>query len=111
MNSICCDAATSPDHNQQLQSVMSTSPDQDCSISLARLMVSPLLRVTSEGGIPPALCVPFLIPMALDRVRFERDAWNSVKGVSKEEAYKQYVDKLIEVRPFYDRVSVEAPFH
>ncbi|KDR78839.1 hypothetical protein GALMADRAFT_244437 [Galerina marginata CBS 339.88] len=25
------------------------------------------------------------------------DAWTSVKGVSKEEAYKKYVDKLLEI--------------
>ena len=29
--------------------------------------------------------------------------------MSKEEAYQKYVEKLLEVRPFHDKVSLEAP--
>lgn len=33
-----------------------------------------------------------------------RDAWKSVEGISKEDAYKKYVDKLLEVRHRSQRV-------
>ncbi len=35
--------------------------------------------------------------LLLIRFQFFRDAWNGVKGTSKEEAYKKYVEKFLKV--------------
>lgn len=67
-------------------SEMSTQTDLECSTSPVKLNGMPPLRT-----IRAHKCVYGVN-------NFIRDAWNAIKGKAKEEAMKEYVDKLVEVR-------------
>lgn len=51
-----------------------------------------------NGQSSPLLFGPSTTLLGLTSEYVYRDAWTSVKGVSKEEAWKLYVEKLISVR-------------